>query len=240
MLTTFFRSMILFLVAVISMRLMGKRQVGQLQPFELVVAIMIAELAATPMEDVGTPLIYGIVPMLALVILHGAFTLMAMKSQKLRSWVSGTPAVLVKNGVIQQKELEKLCFNLNDLLEELRMAGMLNPAEVGTAIMETSGKVSVFPKALNRPLTPQDMNLEADLEGIPLTLVLDGKLQVHNLKVGGLTESWLLGKLKALGYQEVKEVLLCSLDTKGMMMVQGRQADRTQFLSALTQDQINW
>lgn len=240
MLTTFLRAIILFVSAVVAMRVMGKRQVGQLQPFELVIAIMIAELAATPMEDVGTPLIYGIVPIFALVILHGSLALLSMKSQKARAIISGTPTVLIKNGVIQPDELKKICYNLNDLLEELRMAGMLNPAEVGTAIMETSGKVSVFPKGTNRPVTPKDMNLPGTLDGIPLTLVLDGQVQVHNLGVGGLTESWLAIKLKALGYQHAKEVLLCSLDTQGVLMVQGRQANQTQFVDALTPDQINW
>lgn len=240
MLTVFIRAMILFVFAVLSMRVMGKRQVGQFQPFELVVAIMIAELAATPMEDVGTPLLYGIVPMIALVTLHGLMTVLSLKSQKFRSLISGIPTVLIKNGVIQLRELEKICFSLNDLMEELRMAGMLDPSQVGTAIMETSGQVSVFPKAAQRPVTPQDLGLAVNREGIPLTLVLDGRLQPDNLALGGLTPSWLLQKLRALGYHSPGEVLLCSLNTSGEMMVQGRSADQTQFLSVLSPEQAGW
>ncbi len=151
MLTVFARAVILFAAAVIAMRLMGKRQVGQLQPFELVVVIMIAELAATPMGSVGVPLLYGILPMLALVICHGLLTFFSMKSERLRVWLCGRPTVLIRNGVICERQLRKTSFTLNDLMEELRMGGIQDPAEVATAVLETSGTVSVFPKADSRP-----------------------------------------------------------------------------------------
>ena len=131
--------------AVLAMRLMGKRQVGQLQPFELVVAIMIADLASTPMESLDIPLWRGIIPLAATVTLHQLFTLLSLKSQRMRAFFSGTPTVVIHRGKIDAKALERLCFNLNDLLEELRTGGILSPTEVGTAIMETSGKLSVFP-----------------------------------------------------------------------------------------------
>ena len=174
MLTVFIRSVLLVCLAVCALRLMGKRQVGQLQPFELVIAIMIADLAATPMESLDTPLWRGIVPMAALVMLHQIFSLLSLKSQKMRRFFSGSPTVIIRNGQIDYQALEKLCFNLNDLLEELRTGGVLSPTEVGTAIMETSGKLSVFPTSQKRPVTPEDMKLKTGYEGIPLTLILDG------------------------------------------------------------------
>ena len=146
MLTVLLRATILFLSAVFVVRVMGKRQVGQLQPYELVIAIMIAELAATPMEDIGVPLIYGIVPMLTLMVLHSAFSIASVKSQRAREFLNGTPSVLIRRGVIQKDELLRSCYNLNDLLEEMRAAGILNPAEVGTAILETSGKIERVPQ----------------------------------------------------------------------------------------------
>lgn len=224
MMTMFLRAMILFVSAVVSMRLMGKRQVGQFQPFELVVAIMIAELAATPMENVGTPMLYGLVPMMALVVLHGLMTLLAMKSQWWRRLINGEPTVLVKEGVIQQEALEKLCFSLSDLMEELRMSGILDMAQVGTAIMETSGQVSVFPKAEQRPLTPEDLNMPVKQEGIPVPLVLDGKLQSAHLTSAGLTEERFKRQLKGLGFKDFGEVLFASLNPAGEMLVQGYQA----------------
>jgi len=230
MMTMFLRAMILFVSAVVSMRLMGKRQVGQFQPFELVVAIMIAELAATPMENVGTPILYGLVPMMALVMLHGVMSLLAMKSQGWRRLINGEPTVLVKEGAIQQEALEKLCFSLSDLMEELRMAGILDMAQVGTAIMETSGQVSVFPKAKQRPLTPEDLNMPVKKEGIPLPLVLDGKIQSGNLPGAGLTEKKLMERLKPLGFSQAAEVLFASLNPAGELLVQGYEAHRIHLL----------
>lgn len=240
MLTIFLRSVILFLLAVVFVRIMGKRQVGQLQPLELVVAIMIANLAVTPMADVGIPLLYGIVPMMGLTVLHGLFALTSMKSQKLRAFYCGTPTVLIKNGVIQIKELEKLCVNLNDLLEELRTGGVLNPSDVDTAIMETSGKVSVFPKAQKRPATPEDLSIATGYEGIPLTLILDGAIERKNLATGKIPEEWLFDTLKLHGFASPKEVLLCSLNTSGKMFIQGRHVDQSLLVDAVPPGGIGW
>ena len=215
------RSLVLVCFAVFSMRLMGKRQIGQLQPFELVVAIMIADIAAAPMGTLDTPLWHGILPMLALVILHQLFTLLSLKSQRLRAFFSSRPTVVIHKGKIDAKALEKLCFNLNDLLEELRAGGVLTPTGVGTAIMETSGKLTVFPMSGGRPLTPKDMGLPAPYEGIPLTLVMDGKVEPANLALGNLTGEWLNQQLSALGFAKAEDVLLCYLDTDGKMTVHG-------------------
>lgn len=221
MLTVLIRSLILVCFAVLAIRLMGKRQVGQLQPFELVIAIMIADLAATPMESLDTPLWRGIIPMLGLIILHQLFTLLSLKSQRMRAFFSGTPTVIINKGKIDYKALEKLCFNLNDLLEELRTGGILSPTDVGTAIMETSGKLSVFPMSQQRPLNPRDMQIDTGYEGIPLTLVMDGKLERGNLPLCGRDERWLKAKLKKLGFNSYEQVLLCYLDTDGLMTVHG-------------------
>lgn len=240
MFSTFIRASILFVAAVLAVRVMGKREVGQLQPFELVIAIMIADLATTPMEDVGIPLVYGIVPLIALVLLHSLITFLSLKSQKVRTLISGAPVVVMKDGVVLEKELKRMCFSLSDLLEELRMQGFLNPAEVGTAIMETGGKVSVFPKALYRPVTPNDMALDTSREGIPLTLILDGRLQSHNMQLGGLTENWLLKRIQIAGTNTFKEVFFCSVDTSGKMMVQAKNKTEAHFCQALNDDEIRW
>jgi uncharacterized membrane protein YcaP (DUF421 family) len=178
--------------------------------------------------------------MMGLVVLHGLFTLLSMKSQRLRSLFSGVPTVLIKHGVIQVKELERLCFDLNDLLEEIRTGGVLNPSDVETAVMETSGKVSVFPKALKRPVTPEDMSLPTKYEGIPLTLVLDGVLQNRNLQMGGIPEEWLADKLRANGFAAYKDVLLCSLETSGKMFLQGRHVDQSMIVDATPPGGIGW
>ena len=240
MLTVCARSLLLVAFAVLAVRLMGKRQVGQLQPFELVIAIMIADLAASPMESPDTPLWRGIVPTLTLVILHQLFTLLSLKSQRMRAFFSGTPTVVIRRGRIDHKALTKLCFNLNDLMEELRTGGVLSPSEVGTAIMETSGKLSVFPHAQKRPLTPEDMGLETGYEGIPLTLVMDGRLEKSNLAVGGITEGWVAQRLEALGFDAFRSVLLCYLDTDGMMTAYPYDGAPPARAQALPPEKVGW
>ena len=147
MLTVFARSVLLYAASLLAMRAMGKRQVGQLQPFEMGVVIMIAELAATPMGGVGIPMLYGILPMAALVVCHGLITAACMKWQRLRVWLCGEPTVLIRDGVICEKQLRRVAVDLNDLMEAIRTAGILDPAEVGTIVLEPGGQVNVFPKA---------------------------------------------------------------------------------------------
>ena len=240
MIAILIRTVVLVCFAVLSMRLMGKRQIGQLQPFELVIAIMIADLASTPMESLDMPLWRGILPLLVTVALHQLFTYLSMKSQRMRAFFSGTPTVIIHRGRIDPKALEKLCFNLNDLLEELRTGGILSPTEVGTAIMETSGKLSVFPKGTQRPVTPQDMNLPTGYEGIPLTLILDGQVEKNNLPLCGRDEKWLMEQLRPLGYEHAREVLLCFLDTDGMISAYPYSGEEPRRRQALKPEEVLW
>ena len=239
MIAILIRSLLLVCAAVLAMRLMGKRQIGQLQPFELVIAIMIADLASTPMASLDIPLWHGIMPLFTTVALHQLFTLLSLKSQMLRAFFSGRPTVIINRGKIDHKALEKLCFNLNDLLEELRAGGILTPTEVDTAIMETSGKLSVFPKSQNRALTPQDMGLQTGYEGIPLTLVMDGKLQKSNLPLCGRDAEWIQKHLKRLGFERIEDVLLCYLDTDGRMTAHGYSTPPRR-VQAMQADEVMW
>ena len=240
MLAIFVRSILLVCVAVFSMRLMGKRQIGQLQPFELVIAIMIADLAATPMESLDVPFWRGAVPMLAMVVLHQLFTLLSLKSQRLRAFFSGTPTVVIRDGCIDHAALERLCFNLNDLLEELRTAGVASPTDVGTAIMETSGKLSVFPTGGKRPVTPDDLGLTTGYEGVPLTLIIDGRVEKHNLSITGRDEAWLAKQLNELGYTEFSSVLLCYLDTDGKLSAFSYAGDPPARADAYPPGDVKW
>ncbi len=240
MIAILIRSVLLVCFAILAMRLMGKRQIGQLQPFELVIAIMIADLASTPMASLDIPLWHGVMPLMITVVLHQLFTLLALKSQRLRAFFSGRPTVVIRDGQIDYRALEKLCFNLNDLLEELRTGGVLSPTEVGTAIMETSGKISVFPKSQHRPLTPGDMEMETGYEGIPLTLVMDGKLQKSNLPLCGQDEVWLRMQLNRLGYKSIRDVLLCYLDTDGRMTAHPYTGSPPARARVMEQNEVKW
>ncbi len=226
MLTVFIRTILLYGVSVLAVRLMGKRQVGQLQPYEFVLALMIAELAAAPMEDIGTPLLYGIVPILGMMILHGLAALLSAKFTPVRLLLSGGPSVIIRRGAIQYQEMQRLCYTTSDLLEELRAQGYLNIADVYTAILETNGKLSVFPRGQKRPATPEDLRLAPADEGIPVTLVLDGKIQGEHLKKCGLQEGWLKKQLLKAGISDARALLLASLDSQGRLFIQEKSEGR--------------
>ncbi len=240
MLTIFARSVLLYIASLLAMRAMGKREVGQLQPFELVVVIMIAELAATPMGGVGVPLLYGIVPMIALVVCHGLITALCMKWQPFRAWMSGQPTVLMRNGVICEKQMRKSAMDLNDLMEAIRTAGILDPSEVGTIVLEPGGQVNVFPKADFRSVAPDDLRLSVPLEGLPLPLVMDGVIQQDNLVRGKLTEQWLRESASVCGYPDLSQVLFLCLNTQGEMLIQGKGKTKTDQRSVLSPERVVW
>lgn len=240
MLTVFVRSVILYAASLLAMRVMGKRQIGQLQPFEVVVIIMIAELAATPMGGVGIPLLYGILPMMALAVCHGLITWACMKSQRVRRWFCGQPTVLIRGGVICEKQLRKSAVDLNDLMEAIRTGGMLDPSEVGTAVLEPGGQISVFPKAAHRPVSPQDLRLSVGQEGLPLPLVMDGAIQRDNLRRGGLTEAWLRSEVEKAGLSALEEVFFMCLNTRGELLIQGKGRTDASIVQALDPERAVW
>lgn len=227
MLTIFVRSVLLFMAAVAAMRVMGKRQVGQLQPYELVVVIMIAELAATPMGSLGTPLLYGLLPMAALIVCHGIFSALCMRFERFRLFIDGQPTVLIRNGVVCEKQMRKSAMTLHDLMEALRCGGIQDISQAGTAVLETSGQVTAFPKAQDRPLTPRDMEISPEPEGLPLPLILDGRVQTENLRRGGWDERWLQQQVKELGFKGAGEVFFLCVNLAGLMTCQGKGCAET-------------
>lgn len=222
MLVLFARAILLYFFAVVTMRIMGKRQVGQLQPFEMAVMVMIAELAASPMEDTGTPILYGIVPMAALTLCHSLLSAAAMRSERLRAWLCGQPTVLMRDGAICEKQMRRMSVTLNDLMEVARIGGMQDLSQVQTAVMETSGVVSVFPKAAERPLTPRDMGMNPPEEMLPLPLVLDGVVQHENLTRAKRDGAWLARVMKQMGYDTAQDVLFLCIGCTGQLMCQGK------------------
>lgn len=201
-------------------RVMGKRQIGELQPFELVLAIMIAELATVPMEDKEIPLINGIIPILTLLLLQVFISFISLRSDRLRGVISGTPSILIENGKIIEDELKKLRYNLTDLLEQLRLKNFPNIADVEYAILETSGELSIIPKSQKRPVTPEDLKVHTFYEGLALPLIMDGHIKLNNLQKFNLDIKWLNAELSKFGINSSTEVLLASLDTKGDLYIQ--------------------
>lgn len=226
MLVVFIRTLILYLIVVVVMRIMGKRQIGQLQPFELVVAIMISELAAVPMQNTGVPLVNGIIPILTLLIAQILLSFFSFKSQKARAIICGKPNILIENGKINEANLRKEFYTLNDLLEQLRINNMPNIADVEYAILETNGQLSVLSKSQKRPVNPEDINISTKYEGLPLDLIIDGRINHKNLGRAYLDEQWLKAELKKLGVDDARDVLFASLDSSGKLYHQKKFDER--------------
>lgn len=223
MLVVFIRTLVLYTIVIIVMRIMGKRQIGQLQPFELAIAIMISELAAVPMQNIGIPLISGIIPILTLLVAQLLISFIALKSTKARGIICGKPSILIENGKINESNLKREMYTLNDLLEQLRIKDTPNIADVEFAILETNGQLSIIPKSQKRPISPEDLQLSTKYEGLPLDLIIDGEIIFKNLNRARLDVQWLGQELSKLGVSNTKEVLFASLDSDGKLYVQKKK-----------------
>ena len=219
MLITFIRAIILYIVVLIVMRLMGKREIGQLQPFELAISIMIADLASVPMSELGIPLTNGIVPILALLIMYMIISILNMKSINFRKIMSGKPAILIYRGKIDEKALRKESITINELQERLRVDNIFNLGDVEYAILETNGELTVIQKPEKRALIPQDLNINPEYEGIPYDLVVEGKIMHDNLKALGKDEKWLEKQLKNFDAKP-ENTLVATIDGKGQFFCQ--------------------
>lgn len=218
----FLRTLVLYIVVVTVMRIMGKRQIGELQPFELVIAIMLSELAAVPMQDTGIPLIHGLIPILTLMFLEIFLSYITLKSRRVRKIVCGTASVLIQHGEVMEEELRRQRFNLDDLMEELRLSGYLNIFEIEYAILENSGVLSIIPKSANSPVTRKDLNLSVKEVELPVALVLDGELSDYNLKYIGKDKKWLLNKLNEHKINKIEDTFIAMIGSNGELFVQRR------------------
>ena len=218
MLITFFRAIVLYLIVLVVMRLMGKREIGQLQPFELAISIMIADLASIPMTEIGIPIFNGIVPILGLLVMHLILSLIKLKSLKAREIICGKPSILIYRGKINEKELKKERFTINELEERLRGNNVVNLGDVEYAILETSGQVTVIQKPEKRNTIPEDFNIVPEYEGIPYDLVVDGKVMNKNLKAIGKNYNWLKKQVEKFDIKP-EEALVVTIDGKGQILV---------------------
>ena len=224
MLITLIRTIFLYILVLIVMRLMGKREIGQLQPFELAISIMIADLASIPMSDTGIPISNGIIPILGLLVMHLLISFINMKSIKAREIMCGKPSILIYRGKIDEKALKKERFTINELQERLRGNGVVNLGDVEYAILETSGQVTVIQKPNKRTTIPEDFNIEPDYEGIPYDLVVDGIIMRNNLKQIGKDENWLKKQVQKFNIKP-EDALIVTYDGKGQIFCQAKNEE---------------
>lgn len=216
------RTLLFYLILLIIVRLMGKREMDALSPFDLVVAIMIGEMAAIPIEDLRISVVEVMVPMFTLAGAELLISFVMLKSHRLRSFIDGEPTMLIKDGVILEKNLRKIRYNLSDLFAQLRLAGYPNVEDIEVAILETNGKLSVVPRAQKRSVTPEDLGLPTRYEGLLIPLIRDGVVSEKNLAELGLTKAWLRERLRERNLSSPEEVFLATIDGNGELYVQRR------------------
>ena len=208
MLIVFVRAILIYIFLLVAMRLMGKKQLGELQPFEFAVTLIMAELACIPMSDTTVPVIYGLVPIFTLFIVQFALTKLIKHSLKARRLINGKPVIVINPCGIDYRAISMLDLTVNDLLEALREKNYLSPEELEYAIFETNGDVSVIPKA--RPLTTEDMHLNAPPAQLPYAVICEGKKMSDNIRKGKIDYALVETVLKAHDLKQ-KNVLLMTV-----------------------------
>jgi uncharacterized membrane protein YcaP (DUF421 family) len=217
MLVVFLRVLIIYILIVASLRLMGKRQLGQLQPSELVITILISNIATMAIEDSNLPLMQGIIPILALASFDIIVSYLSLKFKKVRQLASGTPKIIIRDGKLDQKQLFELRYAIDDVMEQLRTKNIFDVRDIAFAVVETTGSISIYPNFQNQPVTAGMLKLQgtpAD-SAPPAVLISDGFISKGGLDYCNLTRKWLDKTLASNGYT-VKDVFL---------MVCNRQAD---------------
>lgn len=246
MFIVFIRTAILYILVVLVMRLMGKRQIGELQPYEFVITMMISDLASLPMQDTRLPLLLGIVPILTLLLLKTLLSQLQLKSQFTRKVIEGEPSILIYKSKINYKALKSQQINIDELMEEIRLLGYFDLEEIQYAILETNGRISILPNSSNegslsssnsissnnsssnsnsndKPISNDNINSfpkEKQQIILPKILVSDGKVNKNSLTSVNKDKTWIENELKKHGIDDINKVLLALYDTQGKFKYQ--------------------
>ena len=225
MLISYIRTVILYLLLILVVRVMGKRQIGQMEPTEFVVTMLLANLAAVPMQDNGIPLASGLVPMLTVLGISLILSVLAYQSIRMRRLLCGKPVILVENGTICQRNLARTRIHLDELTEHLREQGILDLTTVKYAILETNGLISTFLYPKDAPATAKDAGITVKDAFLPYTLISDGHLLPQNLHLAGYNRHWLRRQLEKRNLQP-HQVLLMTVDGAGKIFL-ARKEEKT-------------
>lgn len=218
MFIVFFRAVILYLVIVISMRLMGKRQLGELQPSELVVTVLLSNIATLPVENVSVPMIMGIVPIFTLVSLDVILSHLSLRFRPLRRAMCGSAKIIISGGRIDQKMMKDLRFSVDDLMQSLRSQQVFDVSQVQLAVVETTGKISIYQKHDAQGITCGDMKIKGEDEDPPTLIIDSGKLVEGSLSSLGFDRAWLESTLNRQG-RKIKDVFLMTCDENGNTVI---------------------
>lgn len=207
------RTIILYLLIVFCFRILGKHQVSELEPAEFVLTLIIADVAAVPMQDFGIPLVSGIIPILCLLSLSMILSVLNMKSLTLRKLFSGSPSILIRDGKPEQKEMRRTRMTMDELLEELRLQGYTTPSAIQYAILETNGQMSILPYSSEKPPAAKDTGQSVSKTTLPIVLINDGHLLSKNLTDSGHNLQWLQKQLKKNGAKCIQDVFYLTVDS---------------------------
>lgn len=222
MILSYFRTLFLYLVLIFAVRLMGKRQIGEMEPAEFVVTMLVANLAAIPMQDGAIPLYSGLVPILTVLGMELVLSGLILRSVRLRQLLCGKPVILIDNGKILQENLKSARINLDELTGQLRAKDVLDIRTVQFAILETSGDLSVFPYPKEKPASAKDAGVQATGQHLPVTVVEDGYLSQENLERAKKDEKW-LEKVLSQHNCDVKDTFLLTVDESGQVVWLGKE-----------------
>ena len=223
MITALLRTVILYFLIMTGLRLMGKRQIGELEPSELVLTMMISDLATVPMQDFGIPLLAGVIPILTLLALSMLLSQLSLLSLRFRELMCGTPSILIRNGKLQQDAMRKNRYTLDELLEQLRGQGYVSVDEVRWAVLENSGQLSILPWARQRPPTAEELGLTPEEAELPFILINDGRIVRRNLARSGRNEAWLQKELRRTGHS-AGEIFILTVDGSGKVLCIPKEA----------------
>lgn len=225
MIITIIRTVILYVFVTLGIRLMGKRQIGEMQPNELVVTLLISEIAAIPLQDTSQPIIDGVVAIFMLVILEIIISVISMKSMFMRKMMNGKSAVIIKNGVIDQNVMRRVRMTVLDLVELLRGQNVFDISTVAFAVLEVNGNLSVLLKSPEQPATAGDLNIEKEDALLPLPVISDGKIIKESLGALEIDETDVTETVKA-NKTEVKKVFLMTMDRyKNISIIKMREKE---------------
>ena len=217
--TAIIRTIILYILVIASLRIMGKRQVGELSPSEFVVTLLVSELATLPMQSEDTPLSLGIVPVFTLVALELIISRIFLYSRKIRKLTAGRTNIIIENGKLNQAEMKKIRLTIDELLEELRLKGFISIDDVKYAILESSGELSVFPFSPKDTATREDIGITEDSTFLPYTLISDGVFIRSQATILGKSEAWVKKELSKKGLSSYEEVFIMQTDLSGNVTI---------------------
>lgn len=214
------RTIFLYALVIFVIRLMGKRQIGELQPYEFVITIMISDLAALPMQDTRLPLILGVIPILTLLFIKTVLSLIQLKSQKARKILEGEPCILINRGKINFETLKRQQINLDELMEEIRLAGYFDLSEIEFGILENNGQMSFLTSTKSSDGSSDSQNTSSSKPRLPIIYVLDGRINRNALTSGNKTDELVQNELRKHKVNSIKDVLIAMTDTKGKFIYQ--------------------